>query len=107
MRDYGLSEEELVEKYGLLVFYDDWSMYMPDKTQEQILLEIYHVVVGIPENPYDNGIVGDITEMKNLFKDLNGQVAKNTMFRKIGTWITGALVLAILSLLVTLFTGKI
>ena len=101
------TEEELVEKYGLPVFYDDWSMYMSDKTTDQMIAELHQVVVGIPENPYDNGLVGDITEMKNQLKELNGQVAKNTMFRRIGTWVTGALVLAILSLLVTLFTGKI
>jgi len=101
------TEEELIEKYGLPVFYDDWSMYQMAKTVEEMVQELSQAVIGIPENPDDNGLIGDVSEIMKLLKALNGQVAKNTMFRRIGTWVTGALVLAILSLLVTLFTGKI
>ena len=104
MRDYGLSEEELVEKYGLPVFYDDWSMYeMSQKTTDQMIAELHQVVIGIPENPQENGMVGKMEDIDKHLRQLNGQVGTNTLFRKVGTWITCAMVTAILTLIVALF----
>ena len=72
------------------------------KRLTQITERLYTCVVGI-ENTDDNGMAGDVTDILDHLKELNGQVNRNTTFRKIGTWLSGAMVMALLSLLVKLF----
>jgi len=62
--------------------------------------ELHQVIIGIKENPVDNGLIGDVAEILEHLKTLNGQVHTNTTFRKIGTWVSCALVVALLSILV-------
>lgn len=75
---------------------------MVEITEPEMIRQLHQAVMGLKDNPSDNGIIGDIREIKNHLATLNGQVARNTMFRKLGTWLTCALVISLLGLLVKL-----
>ena len=77
----------------------------PD-TPEAMIREMYQVIVGLPGNPKDNGMIGDVEEILEHLKILNGQVARNTTFRKIGTWVSGATVIALFGMLANLINGR-
>jgi len=48
-----------------------------EKTQKEMTLELYQAVIGIPENPKDNGLIGKIDGIETLLKIQNGRVTKN------------------------------
>jgi len=79
---------------------------MPLTTEQKINM-IYQAVVGVPENPCDNGLIGECREMKEQLRKLNGSVAKNTTARKIGVWAAGILSVGLISLIVGLLTGSV
>jgi len=104
----GEDQEDIrnVLMYGLPPFYDDWEGYLVrEKTEKQMIYEVYQAVVGIDRNPEDNGILGDVKDIKAHLVKLNDQVGKNTMFRKIGTWLTGIMIVALVNILIKLFWG--
>ena len=104
----GEDQEDIrnVLRYGLPPFYDDWEEYLVrEKTEKQMIYEVYQAVVGIDRNPEDNGILGDVKDIKAHLVKLNDQVGKNTMFRKIGTWLTGIMIVALVNILIKLFWG--
>ena len=45
------------------------------KTQRDMMRELHQVVIGIPDSPIDNGLVGDIAEIKQQVTKINGTVA--------------------------------
>jgi len=79
----------------------------PPSKQQQILASVTRletVVIGVPDTD-DRGMAGEIKAIRKHLADLNGQVKTNTMFRKVGTWISCSLFIAIIGLLVKVFTS--
>ena len=46
------------------------------KNQLEMIQELYQAVIGIPENPNSNGLIGDLAEVKRDIKEQNGKVRK-------------------------------
>ena len=69
---------------------------MNNTDRDRILTELWTAVLGVKDTD-DNGIVGDIKEIRYDFKDLRPQVAKNTAFRRIGTPIIGTVITAVIT----------
>jgi len=83
------------------------SQDRPLSTQQQILASVTRletVVIGVPETD-DRGMAGAIKEIKEHLSELNGQVRTNTIFRRIGTWVSCAIFLALLGIVVRLTMG--
>ena len=53
---------------------------MAEKTQKEILRELHQAVVGIPESPDDNGLIGAVKDIRDEVRSLNGCV-RNTIVR--------------------------
>ena len=70
--------------------------------RDKLLFQVHQAVLGVP-NTDDNGLRGDIKEIKKHLRELNGQVRTNTVFRKICTWLSAAIVAGLISLAVRLF----
>ena len=77
---------------------------MKPEERDELLVEIATTVIGI-KGSGENGMAGDVREIKEHLARLNGQVHNNTTFRKIGTWISGAVALSIIALLCKIFSG--
>ena len=77
------------------------------ESMEKDIAIIKQAVVGIPENPEENGLIGDCAEMKSRLKKLNGDVALNTTARKIGAWFAGIVGAGMIALVVGLLTGSV
>ena len=76
----------------------------PPSAQQQILASVTRletVVTGVPDTD-DRGIAGAIKEIRDHLAELNGQVKINTIFRKAGTWVSCAIFLALLGIVVRL-----
>jgi len=50
---------------------------MVERTQKEMIQELFQAVIGIPESPDDNGLIGDIAEIKRVTVGLNGKIQKN------------------------------
>jgi len=50
---------------------------MPEMTQKEMIKELYQAVIGIPESPDENGLIGDVKDIKKEFRILNGRVRIN------------------------------
>ena len=77
-------------KHGYPPQYDDRRMYdMTEKTQREMIQELYQAVIGIPENSSDNGLIGDIAEIKTQVQITNGRTRSNETRSKINRWAIG------------------
>jgi len=65
------------------------------------LQEVHQAVLGVPHTD-NKGLCGEIKAIKLQLGDLNGQVTRNTVFRKIGTWLSGAITITLIGLLAKL-----
>jgi len=79
-------------------------MKLTPERRDEVLIKLYTCILGI-EGTDDSGMAGIQKEMLEHLKVLNGQVHDNTTFRKVGTWISGAIVISIITLLVKIFFG--
>lgn len=50
---------------------------MPEKTQREMVRELHQAVVGLPENPEENGLIGDVKEIKDSLVIQNGRIRSN------------------------------
>lgn len=52
---------------------------MVEKTDRELLQELHQVVIGIPDNPHDNGLVGQIADIERQVRSTNGTVSANVI----------------------------
>ena len=64
---------------------------MVDKSQEQMVAELYQAIVGIMESPNDNGLIGDIAQISDKLDLLNGRVRGNEVRSKVNQGIIGTI----------------
>jgi len=60
------------------------------KTSEQMIQELYTVTLGVPDTE-NKGMAGDLKEIKEHLKELNGKVTSNTTWRKAMVWAIGVI----------------
>ncbi len=70
------------------------------------IIEVKTVLIGISGSP-DGGLVKKVDNIEMHLKDLNGQVKTNTTFRKVGTWISGAIFTGMIVLGIAILTGAV
>ena len=51
---------------------------MAVKTQKEQIQELCQAVIGIPENPKENGLIGKVDTIVDLLKEQNGRIRKNS-----------------------------
>ncbi len=51
----------------------------PPKTEKDMLRELHQAVVGIPENPEENGLIGNVKELTRVIKEQNGRIRRNSI----------------------------
>ena len=71
---------------------------MGEKRQGEMVRELYQVVIGIPENPTDNGLIGVINNIDKKLDALNGKVRGNEVRSKVNQGILGSLVTGVVAL---------
>ena len=54
-----------------------------DMTQKEILQELYQVIIGISGNPDENGLIGDVREIKEQMLIINGRTRSNEVRSKV------------------------
>jgi len=61
-------------------------------TTREIIQALYQSVVGIPSNPDDNGLIGDIKEIKEQIKQVNGRTRQNETRSKVNRAMIGVII---------------
>ena len=72
-----------------------------EKTQRELLLETWQAMYGVPGTE-EKGMVGDVKIIIGHLSTLNGQVGRNTTWRKIIAGAGGTALLLIISVLLHL-----
>jgi len=67
---------EPVQYYNSIEAYWERWLNMP-KTQEQMVQTIYEKVVGLSNNPQDNGLIGKVDNIEKLLVSQNGAIRLN------------------------------
>jgi len=50
---------------------------MPEKLQKDMVKELYQAVVGIPGNPDENGLIGDVKDLRKLLLSQNTRIGRS------------------------------
>ena len=61
-----------------------------EKTSEQMIRELYTVILGVP-NTQDKGMAKQVADIEKHLRELNEQVTSNTTWRKALCWSLGVL----------------
>jgi len=64
-----------------------------EKETRQMIVELYQAVIGIPENYDDNGLIGDVKEIRADLKKVNGRTRANEIRSKVNQAIIGMTIL--------------
>ena len=64
---------------------------MPEKLQKDMIRELYQAVIGIPENPEENGLIGDVKQINKKLDIVNGRTRSNETRSKINRWAIGSI----------------
>jgi len=48
-----------------------------EKTQKELLNEVHQAVIGISNNPNDNGLLGDVADIKKMVLAQNSRLRQN------------------------------
>jgi len=65
---------------------------MPEKTQKAMVQELYQAVVGLKDNPDENGLIGDIKQISKKLDLVNGRTRANETRSKINQAILGVII---------------
>lgn len=80
---------------------------LTQEERDKHLTELRIAVTGL-DGTDDDGLVGDVREIKDELKRLNGSVKTNTTYRRLFTWIGSATWLLIIATCCkVLFTGSL
>ena len=52
---------------------------MTDKTEKELLWELYQAVIGIPDSPIDNGLIGKVDVLMQKVELQNNRISKSEM----------------------------
>ena len=64
---------------------------MTQQTQEEILAEVHQALLGVPDNPNENGLIGIVGKIDAKLDVLNGRVRGNEVRSKVNQSIIGTL----------------
>ena len=56
---------------------------MIERTQKEMIQILFQKVVGIPENPDDNGLIGSVKDINDKLDTVNGRTRKNEVRSKV------------------------
>ena len=60
-------------------------------TSSDMIRELHQVVIGIPQNPHDNGLIGRIEDIAQKLDKLNNRVRGNEVRSKVNQSIIGVI----------------
>ena len=70
---------------------------MTEKPQKDMIRELYQAVIGIKENPDDNGLIGDVKEVSDKLDRMNGRVRGNEVRSKVNQGLFGSGVIGVIT----------
>jgi len=62
---------------------------MAEIPQKEMIRQLYQAVIGIPENPEDNGLIGEVKGIHRKLDLVNGKTRKNEIRSKVNQWAIG------------------
>ena len=77
---------------------------MKAQERDELLVELKTAMLGV-RNTEDNGMVGDIKEIKAHLTIINGDVNRNTIWRKIHTKTISSIITVIVGIIITKARG--
>jgi len=64
-----------------------------EKETRQMIVELYQAVIGIPENPKENGLIGKVEAIGEKLDIVNGRTRANEIRSKVNQAIIGMTIL--------------
>lgn len=64
---------------------------MVEKTAKEMTKELHQAVIGLPDNPEENGLIGDVKDIRGKLDVVNGKTRKNEVRSKVNQAILAVL----------------